>query len=344
MVDAAKVTVIITGANGWLGRATTARFATSSNVVAVVRDRAEGHAIEPFLATIGGTVELEFADLTDPRNVDAILARHSEPVQLVHTAGVIHPHRFADFDAVNAVGTAHLSRAARSANVTRFVHISSTSPFGANTSTTDFFRQNEPYRPYLGYGASKMRGELAVLDEVSHGLNAVIIRAPWFYGPHQPARQSVFLSMIKAGRFPILKPGQQRRSLVYIENLVDSIEAALRWDGPPGRAWWVADARSYTMVEIVETVSRALADEGHHVKLNNLHLPAFMGRAAEQVDRALQRLHCYNQRVHVLGELGKTIVCDISTSALELGWQPQIDLYEGMRRSIRWCRENGVHL
>jgi nucleoside-diphosphate-sugar epimerase len=344
VVDTPQETVVVTGANGWLGRAVTARFSASSRVVAVVRNRSEGRAIEPFLASVGGSVDLAFADLAAPQTIDAFLARSSEPVQLVHTAGVIHPRRFADFTAVNAAGTAYLARAARVAGVARLVHISSNSPFGANTSTTDLFRQNEPYRPYLGYGESKMRAELAVLEEVSNGLDAVIIRPPWFYGPYQPARQSAFLSLIKAGRFPVFESGQARRSLVYIENLVDGIEAALGWNGQPGRAWWIADERPYTMVEIVETVRRALVDEGHDVKPNNLYLPAAVGNAAEHIDRTLQRIHRYSQKVHVMGELNKTIACDISASVAELRWQPQVALYEGMRRSIRWCAENGIDL
>jgi nucleoside-diphosphate-sugar epimerase len=336
--------VVVTGANGWLGRAATERLATRSRVVAVARDLGEGRALERFIASLSGDVELAFADLTVPSTLDALFDGRSGRVQLVHTAGVIHPRRFADFEAVNATGTAHLARVARQAGVARMVHVSSNSPFGTNASTTDSFRQNEPYRPYLGYGRSKMHGEIAVLDEVTRGLNAVIVRPPWFYGPHQPARQTTFFSMIKAGRFPVFGAGDQRRSMVYVANLVDGIEAALRWSGEPGRTWWIADARPYTVAEIVETVGRALADEGHDVAPNGLRLPSFVGDVAEAIDRVLQGARRYEQRVHVLGEMNKTIVCDVSQTMLELDWEPRVSLYDGMRASVRWCRENGIQL
>ncbi len=344
--------VVITGANGWLGRAATARFATRSRVVAVARDLTEGRALERFITSLGDSIgrpvddriELAFADLTVPSTLERLLGERSERVHLVHTAGVVHPRRFSDFQAINATGTANLARAARRAQVTRLVHVSSNSPFGTNATTTDLFRQNEPYRPYLGYGQSKMLGEIAVLDEVARGLDAVIVRPPWFYGPHQPARQTTFFSMIKAGRFPVFGAGDQRRSMVYVDNLVDGIDAALRWTGESGRAWWIADERPYTVAEIVETVGRALTEEGHEVKPNTVRLPPIVGDVAERFDRILQGARKYEQRIHVLGEMNKTIACDVSQSMVELDWRPEVSLYDGMRNSIRWCRENGIEL
>ena len=49
------------------------------------------------------------------------------------------------------------------------------------------------------------------------------MRAPWFYGPHQPARQTLFFKMIQAGRLPILGDGSQRRSMAYVDNLCQGL-------------------------------------------------------------------------------------------------------------------------
>jgi nucleoside-diphosphate-sugar epimerase len=46
----------------------------------------------------------------------------------------------------------------------------------------------------------------------------------------------------------------------------------------------------------------------------------------------------------VLGEMNHTIACDISASRLELGYEPRVALYDGMRSSIRWCVEQGLEL
>ena len=227
----------------------------------------------------------------------------------------------------------------------RMVHVSSNSPFGTNPDRRDTFRNDEPFHPYLGYGASKMAGELRVADAVGRGLNVVIVRPPWFYGPHQPARQTTFFTLVRTGRFPVLGDGGQRRSMVYIDNLVQGIVRAELTETAPGLGWWIADERAYTVTEIVETVGRALTDEGFtDVKKNRLRLPEFAGNVAEKIDGVLQGSGRYNQQIHVLGEMNKTIAVDISAARVDLGYDPQFELYDGMRNSIRWCLEQGIQL
>ncbi|MEJ7743385.1 MAG: NAD(P)-dependent oxidoreductase [Nocardioidaceae bacterium] len=120
----------------------------------------------------------------------------------MHAAGVIHPKRVADFEAVNADGTANVLAAAKKSGVRRLVHVSSNSPFGVNPTPTDVFRHNEPYQPYLGYGRSKMLAEERVRAANGPDLETVVVRPPWFYGPWQPLRQTTFFRLIRTGRFP----------------------------------------------------------------------------------------------------------------------------------------------
>ena len=191
-------------------------------------------------------------------------------IDVIHTAGVIHPRTVADFEAVNAGGTRQRrSPLARQAGVRRFVHVSSNSPFGTNPHPGDRFRNDEPYHPYYGYGTSKMQAELAVLDAVAAGLDAVIVRPPWFYGPFQPPRQTTFFRMVRAGRFPVIGDGRPARARWCTSTT--SSQGVVRAElvpTDPGRGWWIADARPYAITEIVETVGRALADEGFEVQPN----------------------------------------------------------------------------
>jgi nucleoside-diphosphate-sugar epimerase len=46
----------------------------------------------------------------------------------------------------------------------------------------------------------------------------------------------------------------------------------------------------------------------------------------------------------VLGEMDKNIACDIGAARSELGYQPSVELFDGMRRSIAWCVEHGFEL
>jgi len=170
------------------------------------------------------------------------------------------------------------------------------------------------------------------------------VRPPWFYGPHQPARQTTFFTLVRTGRFPVLGDGGQRRSMAYIDNLVQGIVRAELVSTDPGLGWWIADARAYTIREIVDTVGRALTDEGYDVARNRFRLPSLAGDVAERIDRTLQRAGKYNQQFHVLGEMNKTIAVDIAAARRDLGYDPEVELYDGMRRSIQWCRSQGIEL
>jgi nucleoside-diphosphate-sugar epimerase len=63
---------------------------------------------------------------------------------------------------------------------------------------------------------------------------------------------------------------------------------------------------------------------------------------ARLANSLLQMTGLYNQEIHVLGELGESIAVSIEKARRELGYEPEIDLEEGMRRSIAWCRSMGV--
>ena len=174
----------------------------------------------------------------------------------------------------------------------------------------------------------------------------VIIRAPWFYGPNQPPRQSQFFRAIRRGRFPLVGDGTKRRSMAYTGNLVQGLLRAEVADKAPGNAYWVADARPYELREILATVRRALAAEGlPDVRARAAcRLPRVAARLAERADTVLQGRGRYVQPLHVLGELNHTIACDISRARDELGYEPTVALEEGMRASIRWCLDHGEQL
>jgi nucleoside-diphosphate-sugar epimerase len=342
---------VVTGAAGWFGRAyldAIARgrtdgvgpVARTGRLRALVSQPAE----VPDVLEVAPHAEVFVGDVCDASVLHRLL-KGAEGASLVHAAGVIHPRHLADLDRVNYRGTAGVVEAAAEAGVRRMVHVSSNSPFGTNARNDDTFRHDEPYNPYLGYGWSKMRGELAVREAHEAGrLETAIVRPPWFYGPWQPARQTTFFTLVRKGRFPIVGDGEQRRSMAYVDNLVQGVALAERHPAAAGQAFWVADSRAYPLREIVDTVKQALRDEGFEVSKRQLSLPASASRVAESVDRQLQRRGRYHQEMHVMGEMGKTIACDISTTVDHLGYQPAFSLYEGMRRAVAWCRGRGIPL
>ena len=149
--------------------------------------------------------------------------------------------------------------------------------------------------------------------------------------------------MIKQGRFPIVGSGENRRSMGYTDNLAQGIMLAATHPAAAGETYWIADAAPYSMNQIVDTVRAVLRDDfGFSVSDKQMRVPGVVADVARLVDATLQAVGLYHQKFHVLSEMNLTIACDISKARRELGYAPEIELREGMRRSVAWCHEQGI--
>jgi nucleoside-diphosphate-sugar epimerase len=345
---------LVTGSTGWLGK----RFirlltAREFNLDALrglpypthVRCMVLPGESDTELRAISPHIEVLTGDLRNPADC-ARFMEGSTGAYLFHTAGVIHPRRIKDFYSINVEGTHNLLAAAEMVGVRRVVAISSNSPIGCNPHRDHLFDESSSYHPYLNYGRSKMRMELAIKEVEARGrLETVIVRPPWFYGPDQPARQTQFFSMIRQGKGPIVGSGNNLRSMVYIDNLVQGMMLAAVSENARGQIYWIADRRPYTMNEVIDTVERLLEDEFKlAVKHKRLRLPGIVSEVALMVDKTIQGLGLYQMQMHVLSEMNKTIACSVKKAECDLGYRPTVALEEGMRRSIQWCFDQGIQI
>jgi nucleoside-diphosphate-sugar epimerase len=342
--------VLVSGANGWLGRRVVRALTTGNPEMGAVGTG--GHRVRALvmpgeeagdLAGLGA--EIVHGDVCDSAAVRTFAAG-AEGGTLIHLAGVIHPRSgVQEFTRVNVEGVQRVIEAA--AGIRRAVVMSSNSPVGVSGNPYEVFDEDSPYRPYMGYGRSKQVMEEWLRARIGRGQPPQIttIRAPWFYGPEQPRRQTRFFSMIKAGRFPLMGRGENRRSMGYVDSLAFGILLAAQAPVAAGRLYWLADERPYPMAEIVDTVRAVLRDDfGMAVKPTTLHVPGIVSDLARVADWALQKAGRYNQEIHVLSEMNQTIACSIDRAECELGYRPLVDLREGMRRSVAWCLERGISI
>ncbi|HUJ61418.1 MAG TPA: NAD(P)-dependent oxidoreductase [Kofleriaceae bacterium] len=336
---------IVTGAPGWLG---------TRIVHSLVHGVADCPALGPTARTTRCLVlpdadaselealgaEIVRGDVTDPATL-AKLFDGADGATVFHSAGVVHPTKgMRQFRDVNATGTRNMLEAAKTARIRRFIHVSSNSPLGTNPSKEHVFDESAPYHPYMRYGKTKMLGEQAV-RAVSE-FEWVIIRPPWFYGPGQPPRQSVFFSMVRDGKAPIVGSGDNRRSMAYVDNICQGLVLCDRVAGAAGNIYWIADRTPYTMNDIVGTIEKVLeTDFQIACKHKRMKLPGIASSVAYGVDGFLQSIGVYAQKIHVLSEMNKTIACTIEKAERELGYDPKVALEEGMRRSLAWVLERG---
>lgn len=276
----------------------------------------------------------------DVRDITSLREVVKDVDTVFHLVGVIHPKRIRDLYDINTEGTRNMISAAAEAGVKRFIYVSSNSSAGHNTGWGRPMTENDPSRPYKHYGKSKYQAEQIVNEfHVSGKIETVIIRPCWYYGVGQPARQTRFFRMIKKGNPIIFGNGENLRSMSYIDNVVQGLLLAEKCENADGETYWIADERPYRTIEIYETIAELL-----EVELKPRFVPGFLSKWCEWIDGILQTFRLYSTDFHVAGEMAKDIYCSIEKAKKELGYRPTVELREGMRRSIEWCRENEIDI
>jgi nucleoside-diphosphate-sugar epimerase len=343
--------IVLTGTHGWLGSRMLYALVhgltdypdiqtSSARIRCFYRDNESVLDID---AVNGNAIENVAGDLSFADDCQRLFEGTENPL-LLHTAGVIHPRRVKDLFTNNVDATLNLLEAASRRGCRRAVIVSSNSPIGCNPAPEHRFTEDSPYNPYQGYGRSKKEMEIRARDQAEKlGMELVIIRPPWFYGPFQPPRQTLFFQMVKSGGAPLLGDGLNQRSMVYIDNLCQGLWLAATHPAAVGKTYWIADAEPYEMRTIIDTIERVLEqDFGMQVAHKRMKLPSAVSEIAYYVDAAIQATGLYHQKIHVLSEMNKNIACSIDRARAELGYEPKIALREGMRRSIKWCLEQGM--
>jgi nucleoside-diphosphate-sugar epimerase len=344
---------IVTGAPGWLGTRLVQSLVkgipdvpslgkSDRKVRCLVLPDADARELE----ALGSQVEIVRGDVTDAESLEPLF-EGAKGATVFHAAGIIHPTKGTQqFFDVNVEGTRSMIEAAKKAGVRRFVHVSSNSPIGTNPTKDHVFDESAPYNPYMLYGKTKMLAEEIVTRAHDSGaLETAIIRPPWFYGPGQPPRQTLFFEMIRDGKAPIVGSGENRRSMAYVDNICQGLLLCEKVEKANGQIYWIADRTPYPMNDIIDTIERVMEkDFGVACKKKRMKLPGLASEVAWLADLTIQGVGAYHQKMHVLSEMNKTIACTIAKAEKELGYDPKVDLEEGMRRSIRWMLDRGEKL
>jgi len=287
------------------------------------------------LATIK-PIEIVNGDVTEKKSLQNAV----KGVDIIfHGAGIIHPKKISNLYTINTYGTLNLITEAYYAGVKRFIYISSNSVSGTNLKRHELMKEEHDPRPYMNYGLSKYYAECIVKHfQESAKMETVILRPCWFYGPNQPKRQTKFLKMIQKGNPIVFGNGINFRSMSYVDNTAQAMLLAATKKEAVGQVYWIADTRPYTTIEIYQTVAELLEVKN----FRPLFLPNLSSQVFLYVDKILQGLGMYQTEIHVAGEMNKDIACSIEKARKELGYNPIIELKEGMHRSIEWCRKVGI--
>lgn len=334
MTDA-QITTLVAGAPGWLGTRLLEVLANPEDPLqkySGFKQRRVKALVLPGMNTsmLPKNIELVPGNVLDKES----LAKAMEGVDTVfHLVGIIHPKKIHQLFDINTTGTLNMLEAAAKAGVKRFVFVSSNSAAGLGKA----MKESDPPKPYMAYGRSKLQAEEHVhrfVDEKK--LEAVIIRPCWFYGPGngQPERQLRFFRMIQKGNPIMFGSGHSVRSMSYLDNTIQGLLLAEKTPQANGQIYWITDGKPYETIEIYQTIAKIFG-----TNLRPRKIPGLASFLCRIIDHIQQALGIYITEFHVAGEMDRDIAADISKARAELGYNPEVDLEEGMRRSIEWARK-----
>ena len=309
-------TVLVTGANGFIGRALCGVLAASGRGVRkTVRMPDPGLFDAVAVGDIGPDTDWRTA-LEGVSGVVHLAARS-------HVLRETATNPLAEFRKINVSGTERLARSAAAGGVRRLVFVSSVKVNGERTGERPYTEDDTP-RPEDAYGVSKWEAEQALSRIAAEtGLEVVVLRPPLVYGPRVKGNFLRLMNLVARGVPLPLGTVDNRRSFIYTGNLAGAIVKALDVPQAAGRTYLVSDGEDVSTPDLVRGLARAL---GAKPRLLSLPLAA-LGLAATLAGKRAE-----------FARLTGSLQVDSSRILRELGWQPRFSLTQGLTETARWYR------
>jgi nucleoside-diphosphate-sugar epimerase len=305
--------VLVTGATGFIGQHLVRRLAEVG--AQVQAGSAPDEKPERIAGLPAGVQPLTF-DLREAGAVRAAVLSsppQTTPEIVFHLAaiGVTNP----TVDPLNALavntrGMIHLMEALREQAVKRIVLLGTCHEYGAREA-------NEGLDPFNAYAASKAAAwAFGRMYWRAYNLPVVTVRPFQVYGPEQPEHTLVpaAIGAALAGRDFSMTPGEQERDFIYVEDVVDGLLAAAVASSAKGQSLDLGTGQVHTIRQIVEHIWSMTKAQG---RIKPGKLPYRPGEVMR-------------------------LVADAERTTRLIGWRAQVELEEGLRRTIEW-KHRQVH-
>lgn len=310
--------VLLTGATGFIGSRLLGRLAADELEVQALHCGDLPRVVERKLDGI----EWRQCDLTDPQAVYDPFVEDCRTV--VHLAGQAHDPSAsgATYETLNYTVTRRLAQSATAAGVQHFIFVSTIKVNGGDYDYIErSYSENDRPVPQGRYGESKWRAEQALREVCdTSAMQCTILRPPLVYGPGVRAN---FLSLMRVvlRHWPLpLGAVDNRRSLIYVDNLCDIITRLVHHAPLDNRTYVVQDETLSTPA-LIRAMAAGLGVEPRlfSMPVSWLRLIGGLTGKREMVDR-----------------LTKSLVVDDSALRRDFGWQPPISLEQGMKETAEW--------
>jgi nucleoside-diphosphate-sugar epimerase len=320
---------LITGANGFLGAWLAKALAARKDTVAcLLRPTSDTSALAgvPYTRMDG--------DVTDMASLERAVAGHDV---VFHLAGIRRAATREEFMRVNAEGTRYLCEALlKAGGKARLVLCGSLAASGPSSASRPHVEE-DPFHPAEWYGESKGEAERIALSYKDR-LPVTVIRPPRILGPGDHENLT-FFKLVKKGIRLEIGGGPRPLTLVDVEDVVDLMLVLAERPEALGESFFVAGPQHLTMDELQDIGARELG-----VKTRTVHLSPWvlkgLASAADVVTRATGRKLPLNRKL-ARQLLAPAWTCSGAKAERLLGFRPQRDVVDSIRRSARWYQEQG---
>jgi nucleoside-diphosphate-sugar epimerase len=320
---------LITGATGLLGSHIAEQLAArGENVRALVRPSSDTR----FLRQLH--VPLIEGDLQDP----ASIRRAVIGTDIVYhcAARVSDWGPWSQFEREIVSATRNLVEACRAEQVGRLLHVSSISVYGNYRAKDGLVSEDAPlghklmlwdYYPRAKILAEKVVGE--------YGGNVTVVRPSWIYGERDRITIPRVIPALREGRVPVLGTGENLLNIIYAGDVAAGAILAAHHPGAAGQVYNLCSEGEVTQRQLLDTLTDALGLPRIRKRVP-LFLAARFAFVKEMLGRLLRRAKPPTITRRAIYLIGRPTLFSTAKARAELGWQPKVDIHEGIRRALGW--------
>jgi nucleoside-diphosphate-sugar epimerase len=286
------------------------------------------------------SIETQIGDITDYSVVQEAMRGIDAVIHLAALLRIVnhHPGLQPEYERVNVGGTSIVVEAARQAGVGRMVFFSTIAVYGG--SAGGILTEDSPPRPDSFYEQTKLAAEGIVLAaKRADGLPlGTVLRLGAVYGARTKGNYQRLLLALARGRFVLIGPGTNRRTLVYEGDVARAALLAVRHPDAAGQIFNVTDGQFHTMKDIIQALCSALDR-----RPPRLALPVGPVRCLTGVLESCARSCGFQSPITraMVDKYTEDVAVDGQRFCRQMGFFPQYDLTAGWRETVVRMREAG---